>query len=508
MRTRSILSNTSFNILGLAFSTLIALVLMPFLVTRLGSELFGVWALFGVVITASQLLDFGLGRALVRHTAQYRSLGRSSLISRELNSLLWPLLAALFSLALLGWLLAPWLAGLLGVPEHFLAEATPALRLMVLGFIPVGLALLMGAMLEGAQQMQYTSGALALNRLLFAIGAVVAIGLGWGLPGVAAAYLLAASIQALVLALASARVTPSLRFSIRLMRPHILVKDLRFGLMVTISGLVALGFVATNKLALARGVGIDSVAYFELATLVALQIFALAMAGSRALYPALAAAQARGGLKALAALYARAVRLMVMALLPLVALLIVLARPLVEAWLGSAPNELVLGMQWLLGAWTIAAIASIASAGLLALGRAGWAAAFPAYNALANLVLVLLLLPVLGYWGVIAANVVAVTTSALLTLAFFARLLGMKSGALLAALSPGILLWVAGLALGFVWLVGQVTRPGWLELVLLGCLYLVVYLLGLLALGLLRPDESAWLKQRFGQRPSIRGQSL
>jgi O-antigen/teichoic acid export membrane protein len=69
---QKILSNTAFNILGIAANSVMALVVTPMLASYLGRELFGVWALFGIVLTASQMLDFGLSKALVRNIAHYR----------------------------------------------------------------------------------------------------------------------------------------------------------------------------------------------------------------------------------------------------------------------------------------------------------------------------------------------------------------------------------------------------------------------------------------------------
>ncbi len=502
---RKLLSNTGFNILGILVSSLIALVVTPLLLSYLGSEWFGVWALFGIVLAASQLMDFGLGRALVRNIAHYRALGQWSSISQDFNSSLWPLFVALLLLTIIGWSLAPLMAAWLGVPSGLHETATPVLRLLMLSLLPVGIGLLLGAPLEGAQQMAYTSGALTLNRLLFAIGVVLTITLDWGLAGVAWAYLAATWIQLMALALATVRVTPTLRFTPRLARRANLSRDLRFGTKVLATALIALAFTATNKIILARWVGLDSVAYFELASVIALQLFAFAMAMSRALYPALVAVQAERGWAELRRLFGQALRLLVLFTAPAAAILIALAMPFVGVWLDEMSAEAVRSLQWLVGAWSIAAIATAAAVGFSAIGRPGWGTVFSAYNAILNLVLALLLTPIWGLWGVVAANVVAVSSSALLTLWLFSRLIDMDSRSLIFVLSPEILAWTTVLAVGLAWVGGRVTPQSLIGVAMLAGFYLLVYGLGLAGLRLLRPEESAWLRQRFHQRRHLNG---
>ncbi len=504
---RQILNNTGFNVLGIVASSLMALVVTPLLLSYLGSDLFGVWALFGIVLAASQMLDFGLSKALVRNIARYRALGQWSSINQDFNSAFWPLLAVLLGIMAAGWSFAPQMTSWLGVPPELQETATPVLRLLMFGLLPVGLGLLLGATLEGAQQMAYTSGALTLNRLLFSLGVVAVILWDWGLPGVAWAYQVAVWTQLLVLALAAVWVTPTLRLAPRLAQRAMFQRDLRFGLTLFATALIALIFTATNKIILARWVGLNGVATYELATIIALQLFTLAMAMSRSLYPALVAAQTHAGLTELRHLFSQTLRLLVLWIFPVSAATIALAAPFVGAWLGETMLQPARSLQWLVGAWSVAAIATTASMGLLAIGRPGWTTAFSAYNALLNLVLALLLVSWWGYWGVIAANVIAISSSALLTFWLFARFIKLDQRSLFLAASPGVLVWAVALAVGLAWL-GEWFMPLRLvEIAVLAGIYILVYGLGLVGLRLLRTEEIAWLRQRFGLSVNFRGRS-
>ncbi len=500
MRVRTIVTNTGFNLMAMVANSLIAMAVTPYLIVHLGEELFGVWALAAIIIVVAQMADFGLGRALVRNVAHHRSLGRWSAISLDFNSDLWPLALVILFVSALGWALAPALASALGVPPALMAEAIPVLRLLVLTFLPVAAGLLLAAILEGAQQMGYTSAALILSRLVFAGGVVLAVNMNWGLQGVAAAQLAAVIVQMIFLALAAFWMTPTLRVSFGLIAARRLRHDLRFGRYIFLTGLVSLAFTASNKIILAHWVGLGSVAYYELASVVALQLFAIALAAAQALYPAYATAHIQGGWLAVQRLYRGALRMFTLTIAPLGAVIIALAAPLVAAWLGRPQAEPIQAMRWLVAGWMVVSLAASASVGLQAIGRPGLAALFSIYNAGVNLALALIFVPRWGFQGLLFANVFSITSSALLTLIAFRHLSGLSAREWLRGLSPGVLFWVGALALGVGWLAAWLARPSLFHIGALAALYAGGYVAGLVGLRLLRPEENAWLRQMLNRK--------
>jgi hypothetical protein len=122
-----------------------------------------------------------------------------------------------------------------------------------------------------------------------------------------------------------------------------------------------------------------------------------------------------------------------------------------------------------------------------------------------NLALVLLLVPRWGFSGIIVANSLAVGSSGVLTLWVFGRVSGLRSTAIVAALSPAVIAWILALALGLAWLGAHLHQPTLYQLAVLGSLYGLCYAAGLMILGLLRPEESAWLRQHLHLRSSLQG---
>lgn len=68
--TRRIISNVFFGWVAVALRAMIALIMVPFLLNQLGRDGYGIIALFGVIVSLSQLADMGLRQALSRELAE------------------------------------------------------------------------------------------------------------------------------------------------------------------------------------------------------------------------------------------------------------------------------------------------------------------------------------------------------------------------------------------------------------------------------------------------------
>lgn len=417
---RLLTANAGFNVLALLFTSLIALWLTPFLWRRLGETQFGNWALLGIWLQVGLMADLGQGRALVVDVARSKALGRLATVRIHVGHLL-RTFGVLWLMLILPLLVSipdilPWL----GIPASWQARAIPAARLLTLTIPLGGLNLLGTAVLEGLQRIRYSSGAQIGGRLLFAIGAATAALAGWGIVGVAAASLLAQFCQSLLIWAYVWRLLPPAKRSPQAPTPRI---PWRFGSHVMVVSLLGLAFSATSKIALARWVNVEAVATYELATVIALQMFALAQALARAIYPALAAAQAAGDLPAVREIYVPALRLQALIMMPVVALLVALAGPFMRLWLGGADAAASQAVQLLGLGWGVASLASVPSFGFWALGRTSWPTRFSAVTFLLNLMLMVWALPRWQLSGVIIANSVAVALSSTLTLWLYHRLL-------------------------------------------------------------------------------------
>ncbi|WP_040259764.1 lipopolysaccharide biosynthesis protein [Pseudomonas massiliensis] len=75
---RSIFQNTTLNYVGQAYALLIGILIMPFYLSHLGAEVYGLIGFYTVLQTWLQLLDVGLSPSLVRQIAHHHHAGPST----------------------------------------------------------------------------------------------------------------------------------------------------------------------------------------------------------------------------------------------------------------------------------------------------------------------------------------------------------------------------------------------------------------------------------------------
>ncbi len=79
-----LVSNTLFNAGGRLWQISISFFLTPYILHHIGIELFGVWALIGVLTGYLGLLDFGVGTSFGRYISEYYSLKKYESINQVL----------------------------------------------------------------------------------------------------------------------------------------------------------------------------------------------------------------------------------------------------------------------------------------------------------------------------------------------------------------------------------------------------------------------------------------
>ena len=65
--SQKIIRNTIFNIIGRGWGILIALFLTPYIISHIGVERYGMWAIIGAVTGYFGLFDFGIGTSFVKY---------------------------------------------------------------------------------------------------------------------------------------------------------------------------------------------------------------------------------------------------------------------------------------------------------------------------------------------------------------------------------------------------------------------------------------------------------
>ncbi|MBI3802943.1 MAG: oligosaccharide flippase family protein [Nitrospirae bacterium] len=241
----------------------IYILLTPFILKKLGPELFGVWSLNTIIISFLNLTDFGFKNSLVYYVAKEHE--KPAEINKHFNAVFW----TYFVITLLAFttvliLRTVIVRDLLRIPEHFHDEAVFVL-LMTMGSFGVRfLAAPYQAVIEGHQEIYYSHLISLLWLLVYSIGSVLALLLS---PDVYAlgAVILAANVVVYIGFYGYVRRRyPFIKVSLKQIEREKLKSILKYGVGIQIATLVIALREPMYKILIARSYGLANVATFEI----------------------------------------------------------------------------------------------------------------------------------------------------------------------------------------------------------------------------------------------------
>lgn len=481
-----LLSNTAWNVLGQLLPLVVGVLTMPLLIQQVGLERFGFITLVWVLVGYASIFDFGIGRALIRTVAAHLAAGNRAHAAASAQ-------AGLFFLTLFGILLAAlmapasvWLvSSMLKLPPELVAEAVPAMMLLALSLPFVMVTTGFGGVISAHQQFK----ALSLIRIVLGVASY--------LGPVAVAALLSRRLDAVVAVVLLVRVLgtglhagvcarqcgwrPLLAWPTQESARELF----SLGGWIAVSNILSPMLSYLDRLLLAALVPMRSVASYAMPYDVLSKTLIVPSSIMAALFP-LASSLSRGS-EAAQRLLSESLRMLYLAMFPLVFVLAVFARPGLETWLGleiaeqGAPVMRILAVGFLLNA-----LAQGPATLIQAAGEPRWMAKLHLAE-LPVFVAVLWLLTL--HYGVVGTAIASSLRSGLDAAVVY--------GLAHRRVAQGRLLWREALAPGGVaaLLLALGAWPTtWLQAVAVGALGLTLFALYAWA-GLLRPDERRRLQE-------------
>ncbi|MDQ3031328.1 MAG: flippase [Myxococcota bacterium] len=332
---RLLARNTLLNLVGQVVPIIVVLLAVPFLIGRLGEDRAGILAVTLGIMNFSTLFDLGLGRALRKRVAEVLGKGER----KQVPGIVATTLVAQLACGSLGGLvlaaITPLLVErLLQIPPELHAEARTTFFLVALA-MPLAILIdsLSGA-LEAAQRFDLVNAMRVPFILSTAVLPLVAVLVGWDLTGIMAlqvgAIVVFFGVHCAVCVWELPEIIRQPRFDREELR-----RLLGFGRWVLVSNAISPLLMYLDRLIIGTLLGMAAVtaytAPFELVTRLSLVPASLAAT----LFPAFSALAGQGRHDVLERYAGRAARYLLMFLGPVVLLVIVFSRWILEHWLGS-----------------------------------------------------------------------------------------------------------------------------------------------------------------------------
>ncbi len=313
----------------------------PFVLARLGLEMYGLWSTAFIIVSYLGISTFGISSVYVKYVAEYAARGET----RKANSLLstgFVITAAgcamLFAILLLSW---PHLQHWLNIPPHLQATAHGVILLVVAFFLcDIATSVFRDAM-AGAQKIAEIQAIWVVCYVVEAVLIFYLVGAGHGILGLAEAFMVRTVLSILLSAALAYRMLPWLRISPSLCTRESIRALLGFGGIVQLGALVAIGLNTIERVIAAPLIGLSAVGLLDLSDKLPQMASSIPFAFAGAFLPAASyingadAGTASERRKVIVKLYLKGARYMNLASAALAGLLATASGPILAVWIGK-----------------------------------------------------------------------------------------------------------------------------------------------------------------------------
>ncbi len=362
---QKILRNSAWNIIAKAFYFPANLLLIPFVLGKLGAEQYGLWVILFAFVDYFNLLDLGAGAATIKFAAEYRTgvngpnLGKLVATASVFNLLFLPPLTVAF-------LFAGSILELLQIAPSDLGQAITVFRWVLIIFCIGQFTSVFRNLMIGLQLIHISNICEIVYFLSYAIATVSVLSGGGGLKELVVILFTLRCGLAVSHAFFASRAVPEMFGGIRSFDKKIFKDFLRYGLKLQMTSLAGLLNFQFDKLLIGFFLRMEFVAFYELGSKLASVVRLIPSFLMSPLIPAASELAAQQDTHRLKELCWQGTRYMVLIAAPAAGFLVANAASIITLWLAEhAHASATMALQVL----SIAYFFNIVTGALNSIGR-------------------------------------------------------------------------------------------------------------------------------------------
>ncbi len=480
--TDKVVKNTLFNSVGKFFSIFVTFITTPYIIAVLGKELFGVWAVFGVLTQYFNLLDFGIRPSFVKYVSHYNTKKQYIKINQIVNTGLVFYLVMGVILVGIVFLVSHWLINFFNVPLEYSADALFVIRLGVILFASGNLLSVFSGVMLGLQRMEYQNTIGVINGALRMIAIFSVLSLGFGIRGLIISNAVILVIAFFLNFYFAKRIFPKLSFNLLKFRFSTFKQLLGFGVNVQVSQAASLVNFQLDRILIPHYVGIAAVSFYDLGIKISRTVRDFPLLIRSALMPAVAELYAQKKFDKIYNVFLKVSRYSLLVGMPVAFFIFFNAKLIMLAWVGSGFDEAAIILQIIVWGYFINMMGGGITSIVQGIGKPKYQMRAALISFILNLVLSIVFVIKFGFYGAAVGTVIAMVFSGiyyqisfqrLMKRSFFSFLKQVYLKPLIFSLALSVLLW----GLNHFVITGAINANRWFALsVILGEFILFVLL--------------------------------
>jgi len=398
--TKKTARNSLYNLLAFVYPIILSLFATPFIIHKIGTENYGIFALATSFVGFLAFVDFGISPALVKYVAEYSARGEDEKVNRFFSTsvIFYALVGTLVGLGIIAF-------GATIAPQVFKVSAhnTQNLRVVFywtgIGFV-FTMLLAAYASLPGALQRFDIPSRISVVINTVSVGiSVLLVTFGHGVVSLMALTTILSAASVLVFRYFDRKLVSGLKVAFKFDK-DVVHKLFVFGGFATIGTIGGTILFQLDKVLIGARLGAQPVAFYVVPGNIATKINAAVATITAVIFPLSAELLAREEHTKLQALYTRSTRIVLTFLVIFVTPMIVLSHAFLLQWLGAdyaAKSTLI--MQLLLVTYSILGLSNIATHLTVGVNKPQVAALVGIFLGGLNIALLYILMPRYGIIG-------------------------------------------------------------------------------------------------------------
>jgi O-antigen/teichoic acid export membrane protein len=416
----TVVRNVSTRYLAIIAETVVGLVMLPFNLTHLGTAEYGLWVLLGSITVHFSVLDLGYGGALVKFMAQYRA-HRNARALNEIASTLFFVFAGVGVVAYLAAIVVAFNLDHLFKITPDQAQTGKWILLIIAVHISLNFPFgVFGGVISGFQRYDANNMVAIGSSIAVAVVNAVVLLAGYGLVTLVAATTLVRIVVYFIYRRNAYLIFPELQIRLSLFRRDRLREVTGFSVYASIIDWANKLNYQLDELVIGAMIGSSAVAVWAPAERIITGTQRLTNQLNGVLFPVIVDSDASQQKERLQQIMLQGTRLSLVMVVPIAAALILLADPLIHAWLGPKKAPAMAGAVPVLQILAIAVAIRVGNAtGNTVLKGAGEHRMLAFVNlgtGLANMVLSVLLARRFGLVGVAVGTLIPIAFTAMFIL--------------------------------------------------------------------------------------------
>jgi O-antigen/teichoic acid export membrane protein len=419
---KKIVRNTIYNSVGRIWLMLVNLLLIPYILHKLGVQVFAVWSLVFVVANYLGVLDFGIRTSFAKYIAEYHTKKDQNSINAVINcGIIFYLIFSLLIL-ILAFLLKEPIVSLLNIPAAVHDESIFAIMGMVLILSLNNTFSIFESVLVGLQRMDVQNKIMIFASIFNIAGTFFFLEKGFGLRGLVLNYGIVSFVILVLNAYFSYRLLPQIQFGLYWLNKNMFKILFNYGIKMQISNFAFIMHQQADKIILSHFLGLNFVTFYELGQKAANGIRALPILLLTALVPAVSELEANNNKDKLADLYERGSKYISLLVFPLIFLSITIAPDLINLWVGDKYPLAVLSFKILVIGYLINVLTGMGTSVVRGIGKPEYETRYAVLTLILQLILSITLVQIIGYRGVLVSVLITTVVAALYFLLIFHKL--------------------------------------------------------------------------------------